>query len=395
MIENEFLKVKNEDKDLEDANFKEAFELCLSIFQNDVYSSGKFNFVIYNSIKKTVKISLKKYGIEAFWYAESDIISNGIEFFGSHSFHPQTLLALFEAKKNDIQNYKNQIKIDSEKKTFEDKKIEENKISSKPVYSIIPEIYDNEKRAIPNVFLRSALFGIVKSGKRALVENLRVPSMSQYEVYFSGSKLDQNDLDVWDSLTLLARKKETIDLLKITYYELCKFMGYAHGKKNIDAIKSRIERLKFGVIKIKFNKITYAGSLIDDFLIDENDGKLVIRFNKKLLSLFENNKDYTIINKKIKDYLGENQLASWLFHFYETHTNSVPFTIDFLKKLSGSETELKDFKRKLKFVLELIKTAYTKNEMHIDYEIKNDSLYVIKKDSTKNEKPISVGAATN
>ena len=63
---------------------------------------------------------------------------------------------------------------------------------------LLPDIFE-DKRAIPNCFLRGALFGMVRKGRRALVENQAIFTMSQYQVSFSGSEMDQNDLEVWDT----------------------------------------------------------------------------------------------------------------------------------------------------------------------------------------------------
>lgn len=51
---------------------------------------------------------------------------------------------------------------------------------------LLPEIFE-DRRAIPNCFLRGALFGMVRKGRRALVESQPIVTMSQYKVSFSGS----------------------------------------------------------------------------------------------------------------------------------------------------------------------------------------------------------------
>ena len=231
------------------------------------------------------------------------------------------------------------------------------KLLGTAIQQLLPDIFE-EKRAIPNCFLRGALFGMVRKGRRSLVKDLPIFSMSQYEISFSGEHLDQNDLELWDTLIYLAKDRNVDSELRITLYDLCQQMRMPDNGINRKTLIARIKRLAFGQVSIKINKTEYFGSLIDDGYIDTiGDGKLVIRYNKKLAPLFTDN-DYTFISVDIRHLLGDNQLAKWLYNFYESHKEPMPFAIDFLQKLCRSETEAKDFKRKLKHALELVKNAH-------------------------------------
>lgn len=100
-----------------------------------------------------------------------------------------------------------------------------------PTQQLLPDIFE-EKRAIPNSFLRGALFGVVKKGKRAIVKDANIYTMSNYDLLFSGEYLDQNDLELWDTLIYLAKSKQIDNELRITLYELCKVMRLTPGKLN-------------------------------------------------------------------------------------------------------------------------------------------------------------------
>ena len=119
---------------------------------------------------------------------------------------------------------------------------EEAKLLGTAMQQLLPEIFE-DKRAIPNCFLRGALFGMVRKGRRALVENQPIFTMSQYEVSFSGSEMDQNDLEVWDTLMYLAKERNVDNELRITLYDLCQQMRIANSGANRDALVSRIKRL--------------------------------------------------------------------------------------------------------------------------------------------------------
>ena len=262
----------------------------------------------------------------------------------------------------------------------------EMKLLETPTQSLLPEMFEN-KRAIPNSFLRGALFGIVKKGKRALVENEKIFTMSHYDIWFSGSELDQNDLEVWDTLIYLAKNKHVDNELRITLYELRKLMGYAQTQSAYDKIIERAERLKFATVKMKHEKYSYIGSLIDEVFVDRaQDGKLVIKFNIKLVNMFSDN-DYTLINMDIRKEIGDNQLARWLYNFYETHKDPIPFKIDFLRHLCRSEANIYKFKSMLKDALELVKTAHVSVGRHFEYHINADNNVFIKKSKEKAVSP--------
>ena len=261
------------------------------------------------------------------------------------------------------------------------------KLLGTTMQQLLPEIFE-EKRAIPNCFLRGALFGMVRKGRRALVESKPIFTMSQYEVSFSGSELDQNDLEVWDTLMYLAKERHVDNELRITLYDLCKQLRIKDNNVNREAVVKRIERLKFGTVKISTSNQKFFGSLINNgYVSTALDGKLVIEYNKKLTPLFVDN-DYTYISADIRHLLGSNQLARWLYNFYESHKEPIPFNIDFIRKLCRSDSELKGFKQKLKLSLEEVRKAHlaVNRKSKWDYEISaSNYLMVYPKGKTKKQ----------
>jgi hypothetical protein len=246
----------------------------------------------------------------------------------------------------------------------------EAELLGRTMQQLLPEIFE-DKRAIPNCFLRGALFGMVRKGRRALVKDEPIFTTSQYEVAFSGEHLDQNDLEVWDTLMYLAKERQVDNELRITLYDLCQQMRLSYNQERSKKLVERALRLKFGMVSIKIDSKIFAGSLINNVYIDAaGDGKLVIEYNKKLTPLFIDG-DYTLISADIRHLLGDNQLARWLYNFYESHREPIPFAIDFIQKLCRSENSLKDFKYKIKIALEEVKKAHlsVNHKSKWDYEI--------------------------
>jgi len=267
------------------------------------------------------------------------------------------------------------------------KAAEEAELLGREMQQLLPDIFE-DKRAIPNCFLRGALFGMVRKGRRALVENQPIFTMSQYQVSFSGSEMDQNDLEVWDTLMYLAKERKVDNELRITLYDLCQQMRLSPTKSAYDALLARTKRLKFGVVAITIDSKEFGGSLINNYFIDTaGDGKLVIEYNKKLTPLFIDG-DYTLISADIRQLLGDNQLARWLYNFYESHKQPIPFAIDFIQKLCRSDNSLKDFKYKIKTALEEVKKAHLAVDFKSkwDYEITDKNyLLVYPKGKTKKQ----------
>jgi hypothetical protein len=264
---------------------------------------------------------------------------------------------------------------------------EEAKLLGTAMQQLLPEIFE-DKRAIPNCFLRGALFGMVRKGRRALVGDMPIFTMSQYDLTFTGYELDQNDLEVWDTLMYLAKERQVDNELRITLYDLCKQMRLTNNGKTLEAIKNRVARLKVGTVKIISNKKEFGGSLINNYYIDsDGDGKLVVEYNKKLTPLFADN-DYTLISADIRHLLGDNQLARWLYNFYESHKEPIPFAINFIQKLCRSEAEPKGFKRLLKNALDLVQKAHlsvnAKSKWCYDIS-KNNYLMIYPKGKTKKQ----------
>lgn len=266
------------------------------------------------------------------------------------------------------------------------KAADEAKILGTAMQQLLPEIFEG-KRAIPNCFLRGALFGMVRKGRRALVGDMPIFSMSQYDLTFTGYELDQNDLEVWDTLIFLAKDRDIDNELKISLYELCQIMKLSDQKINRENLLNRAKRLALGKISIKHNSKEYYGSLIDDVYIDSNgDGRLVIRYNKKLAPLFTD--DFTYVSADIKHLLGDNQLARWIYNFYESHREPLPFALNFIQKLCRSESAPKEFKRLLKTALEMVKQAQLVANLKSKwcYEITNQEyLLIYPKGKTKKQ----------
>ena len=281
---------------------------------------------------------------------------------------------------NDIIKKFEQVKSAIEKK-------EQQQLENTPVQQLLPFVFE-DRRAIPNAFIRSALFGMVKKGARQEMKNCEVFSFEQYKIQYSGEALDQTDLMTWDTIVHLAKITKSNDLLTTSKYRILQELGLTQTGTNSKAVFNRLKRLQGGQIVMEINqgnkskaKGWYVGSLLDDVLVNEETGEVQIRFNKRLLTIFgqptkENpsllDGDYSIVRHDERRLIGESQLTRWLYHLYSSSDNIYPLSMEFLKQLSRSNLSIVEFRRHVKISINdlIYKLGWVCN-------IKDDKLTVV------------------
>ena len=80
-------------------------------------------------------------------------------------------------------------------------------------------------RALPHVALRSALFGVIQNGERAVEKNKVIASTTGLEIRFSGERLDQLDLDVWEEVIHRACGREMPEGVRFGIREFLRAVG--------------------------------------------------------------------------------------------------------------------------------------------------------------------------
>lgn len=225
-------------------------------------------------------------------------------------------------------------------------------------------------RPIPNVILRSALFGAIAKGRRPYLERVKVESLGGIDMIYTGALLDQGDLDVWGAVLHLALAQEFGAECKVTAYRLLKLLGKTDTGKNRRILDKRISRLKATALQIRMGRYSYEGSLIHEVYRGQNERSeriYVIRLNSKLHVLF-NGSQYTKVNWSVRQALHGKPLAQWVHGFYSSHARSYDFKVDTLHQLCGSRARsLPDFKKDLRRSLEAVACASTTEGKPLSY----------------------------
>lgn len=209
-------------------------------------------------------------------------------------------------------------------------------------------LWPEPQRGIPNSILRSALFGVVRRGRRSQVRDEKIASWPGISIVYTGFRLDQSDLDVWLLAVHLARHHSLGSRIHFSAYSFLQKISRSQGKQNREWLKSVFIRLMACAVEINVGDITYAGTLVQDFFLDRASGKYVLTVNPRLAALFE--EGYTLLDWQRRTVL-RSDLAKWIHCFVRSHEPGVRHAIGIAEmlELCGSESKrISEFRYRLK-----------------------------------------------
>lgn len=246
-----------------------------------------------------------------------------------------------------------------------------------PIGERLP-VWPEPVRAVPNGFLRSALFGAIAKGRRRYMDAERIASLEGLTIFYTGQRLDQGDLDVWESVLHLARLQGLGEECRVTAYALLKMLGKTDTGKNRAVLEARLTRLNANALKITQGRYSYFGSLIQEAFKDEKTQEWVIVINPNIRPLFESDQ-FTQLDWEIRKALDGKPLAQWLHGFYASHKKPYPMKIETLLQLSGSENiTARSNRQKVRKSLHAVAAAASEQGQPFAYEI-TDGLVRVEK----------------
>lgn len=209
-------------------------------------------------------------------------------------------------------------------------------------------LWPEELRACPSAVLRSALFGVVRRGRRSYMERQVIAAWANTTIRYTGMRLDQADLDVWLAALHITRESGLGAQVRTSIGAMLKAMGRTLDGRAYEDFNNTIVRLTGCVVEITANRKTYGGSLIESFERDEDTGYYVLYLNPRLVVLFED-EAFALIDWEQRHGL-RRDLSKWLHGYVLSHkaTQKEPHRIGLekLRDLCGSETgELRFFRR--------------------------------------------------
>lgn len=244
-------------------------------------------------------------------------------------------------------------------------------------------LWPDAVRGTPNATVRSALFGVIRRGRREYIERekISIPTVDGISILYTGPRLDQNDLDVWLQCLHLARTQALGTQIYFSAHSFLKAIGRTpKGKQNHEWLQGAFCRLMGAVVEIKVGKRAYAGQLIKDWYRDDETKENVLVLNPKLIDLFAED-SWTSLQWSERMALRGQQLAQWLHSFYSTHADPHPIKVETIRRLCGSENkDLFGFRRDLREALAVLAKA-----TGWGWRIDEDDLVRITKTSTASQ----------
>ncbi|QJC29318.1 plasmid replication initiator TrfA [Enterobacteriaceae endosymbiont of Plateumaris rustica] len=220
----------------------------------------------------------------------------------------------------------------------------------------MPVISDN-KRSIPNIMLRSSLFGVIKKGNRKYEKNVLKTTLNGIFIRFTGESLDQTDLDVWLECLHRLKKVPLGEKVKFKTYNFLKSINRKTGRSDYEWLKSCLIRLSVCCIEIRDEHFFYVGHLLHEWYRNEKTKEYIIILNKKIIYFFTDAM-WTGISLKERMKLKGKSLSQWIHCFYCSHKNPLSYKVQTLQKLCGSSIiVLWKFRQNLKKSLEEVSFA--------------------------------------
>lgn len=260
------------------------------------------------------------------------------------------------------------------------RKVAEAKTEAKTKIVQLP-LWPEPVRAVPNSFLRSALFGAIRKGRRRYLKAEQLAALDGIEIRYTGERLDQGDLDVWESVLHVVRLQELGSQCRVTSYALLKLMGKTDTGKNRATLHERITRLRANAVEVRQGRYCYIGGLIAGAAKDEETQEWLIELDAKLRPLFAADQ-FTQVEWAVRHALDGKPLAQWLHGFYASHAKPFPLKIETLHRLCGSDaTLMSDYAKTLRKALDDVTEASAAHGEGFSHDIYGDLVHVEKKAS--------------
>lgn len=221
-------------------------------------------------------------------------------------------------------------------------------------------LWPDAVRAVPNALLRGALFSI-SNVREVVKKRTLLASVKGIEVRFKGERLNQTDLDTWETIIHLARAQKLGSKVQFSAHSMLTMLGRHHGREQHEQLKEDISRLTGAVVEITIKETAQAfgGALVQSYYRDEVEQAYVIEVSPQLLKLYQAGNTY--IDWSERQQLGNANLAKWLHGFYSSHAVQLPYKVATIRDLCGAKAtqRLGDFRKLLRTALDLLVTRET------------------------------------
>ena len=221
----------------------------------------------------------------------------------------------------------------------------------KPAKIVRLPLWPAELRTCPSCVLRSALFGVVRRGRRSYLERQIIAAWANTTIRYSGMRLDQADLDVWLAIKHLCSRVPLGAEAAFSAPELFRLLGKSDGQASREALKRSLKRMKeASVSMVAPSGAGFQGNMIDWWKWDAESCRFSVVLSPRMAPLFED-EDYTLLVNAQRQQLGKD-LARWLHGYWSSHQRIYPIYDTTLMRLCGAEVQtIRKFRQLLREAL--------------------------------------------
>ena len=230
------------------------------------------------------------------------------------------------------------------------------KRSAAKIYQL--PFWPDPARGVPNELIRSAMFAAIQAQGRNYLDNAVIASQDGYSIVFTGQRLDQSHLDVFEGVMHVARGVHEGNRVCFSAHRLLKLIGRHTGKSDHVWLHRTLKQLTATAVEIRDvgRKRLFWGSLLPRGAADETTTQYVVEINRDLATLFD--RGFTQVDWGQRRLLRRKPLAQWLHLYYSSHAKPHSVSVTWLRDKSGSKTAaLTAFRQHLKAALNEIKAV--------------------------------------
>ncbi|MBN3808742.1 plasmid replication initiator TrfA [Paraburkholderia sp. Ac-20347] len=256
-------------------------------------------------------------------------------------------------------------------------------------------------RALPNSFLRSALFAAARNVQTdnanllagtstCLVAEKKIGTFKNMTLMFSGHSLCQFDrlvyatcLEYYREIPLCPEGSPRYE--RTTFYEFARRMGNKYSVNAHRAIRASLLRLSVAQVRVRRERVNIEvpkllsvkfekGGSADDC---KGSDVLLLQVATSVAELFGPG-EWTAVDNEAAGYDG---LKGWLASFCAGHAHPKPLPVDLLREITGYASNKWNFKASLVRALEKLKTPDTPACSRVaSYHFSDDStqIYVVR-----------------
>jgi hypothetical protein len=210
-------------------------------------------------------------------------------------------------------------------------------ITDKPPLPNWPE----QTRGIPNLCLRSALFGIIQRGRRKAVKREPIAAVNGLNIRYTGWRLDQGDFDVLAHSLHLAARQATGKYVQFTAKGFLKGIGRSPGKSGREWLKDSLRRLTASAVDIRLakcrgigpNPTPTPGRSLTNFTTPRRT-RPISQVQRQTGRPLRCRLDPDAVAAAAAPENGPGQVAAW---FYASHRTPYPMKVVTLQQLCGSD----------------------------------------------------------